>query len=174
MGDVTRHLSRSEWACQCGCGLQDPHPALHMGWQQLVDLVQLEVAKTAHLTISGPCRCIKHNASIPGSSPNSRHTPDTRNGYCRAGDGYVWTWNHDGTKKIRFPLERLRELAQTVPQFASGGIGAYCDAIGPRLHLDVDRPYPARWARLNGHDASLADVLEAAALWEKTNGETWA
>lgn len=150
MGDTTRNFSRAEFACRCGCGFQDPHPILVVSLQQLRDLAGV------CFTITGPCRCTAHNKAVAGAR-NSRHTPDAA-GYCQAADGRL-----DG-----MPLRRQYELAMQVPAFAQGGIGAYVDEGGPRLHLDVRPTGPARWGRLYGTDADMEAVFRKDdALWKE-------
>lgn len=67
MGDLTDNFSRSEFACQCGCGFDKIEPAFVAKLQKLRD-------KIGRIKIISGCRCKKHNKSkaVQGSK-NSRH-----------------------------------------------------------------------------------------------------
>ena len=75
MGDLSKNFSRYEFACQCGCGLDDINPELVDVLQQLRDRFNQPVL------INSACRCHEHNEFvqkqanpnyIPGSS-RSQH-----------------------------------------------------------------------------------------------------
>lgn len=75
MAELFKGFSRSEFACECGCGF---------------DTVDVELAKVLadvreyfhslcpsvkiRVDISGPNRCEKHNATVEGAVPGSSHT----------------------------------------------------------------------------------------------------
>ena len=86
MGDLSRNFDRSEFACRCGCGLDRIDPALIANLQHSRDTTGLTY------TIASGCRCVKHNASTPGSSKISAHLPKTNGavdeqvGTCHAAD----------------------------------------------------------------------------------------
>ncbi|MCQ4370005.1 D-Ala-D-Ala carboxypeptidase family metallohydrolase [Enterobacter asburiae] len=66
MGDLSKHFSRSEFACRCGCGFDRISPEL---------ITVLEDVRThfgAPVKINSGCRCEKHNAKV-GGVPNSQH-----------------------------------------------------------------------------------------------------
>lgn len=66
MGDLTKNLSRHEFACKCGCGFDT------------VDVETLEVIQSVcdhfncKVLITSGCRCEAHNAEV-GGSKNSQH-----------------------------------------------------------------------------------------------------
>lgn len=66
MGDVSNNFSRSEFACQCGCGFMT------------VDIELLKVLETVRshfkkpVKINSACRCEDHNKDI-GGSYGSKH-----------------------------------------------------------------------------------------------------
>lgn len=173
MGNVTKNFDRREWECECGCGMDDPHPALVMSWQQLGDLVEAKHAKRPYIAITGPGRCAKYNRSpkVLGAE-NSHHVPGV-NGYYEAADGHIY-FRIDTERTERLPLRKLYGYARTIAPFAQGGIGVYCDDAGPRIHADVRRTGPARWGVLYDEGAEIEDVLDAADEWEarerKENG----
>lgn len=63
---VSKHFSREEFACKCGCGFA------------VVDVKLLEVLEVVReyfdqpVTITSACRCDNHNKSV-GGSDNSKH-----------------------------------------------------------------------------------------------------
>ena len=62
MGDLSRHFSRAEFACKCGCGFDQPDPALI----ELLETIRISVGGAVRLT-SG-CRCEKHKKAINGAT----------------------------------------------------------------------------------------------------------
>ena len=63
---VSHHFSRSEFACRCGCGFDDFHPAL----LYLLEAVREHFGKP--VVINSACRCPAHNRAV-GGAENSRH-----------------------------------------------------------------------------------------------------
>jgi len=66
MGDLTPHFDRSEFACKCGCGFNQPHPEL---------AARLEGARIllgVDLHVTSGCRCLLQNNQVNGSR-NSLH-----------------------------------------------------------------------------------------------------
>jgi uncharacterized protein YcbK (DUF882 family) len=63
---ISKHFSREEFACKCGCGFA------------VVDVKLLEVLEAVReyfdqpVTITSACRCDNHNKSV-GGSDNSKH-----------------------------------------------------------------------------------------------------
>ncbi len=67
MGDLSRHFSKGEFACRCGCGLAEPA-------ETLIDLLEEIRAITGEpITITSGMRCPAHNAAVGGST-RSAHT----------------------------------------------------------------------------------------------------
>lgn len=117
---MTRNLSRAEFACKCGCGLADPHPALVMTVQAIREDLGLPV------TISSGCRCAKHNAAVGGSAGSFHQPKADFDGYCCAAD-------------IQAPvsLGRLLAAADSLDELERGGIAAYVRDDTAWLHVDV-------------------------------------
>lgn len=117
MGDISPNFSRSEFACQCGCGFDTVD----------VDLIaSLEFIRDYYgkpVYINSGCRCPEHNRFI-GGADNSQHL------YGRAADFVV-----DGI--------HADEVAELLLDAYDGefGIGRY---VG-RTHLDTRSDGPARW-----------------------------
>ena len=66
MGDLSNHFSRSEFACACGCGFDEPVPELiHM-------LESIRACAGGPIRINSGCRCANHNAAV-GGAIHSRH-----------------------------------------------------------------------------------------------------
>lgn len=115
MGDMSPNFSRAEFACKCGCGLDNISPDQVKALQELRDNLGVAI----HI-LSG-CRCLAHNAAV-GGVPNSQHLPD-ENGVCHASDitcRYI-------------PPTQLKGEALKVSAFDNGGIGLYPGFV----HVDV-------------------------------------
>ncbi len=121
MGDLTRNFSRSEFACQgidC-CGNSSPVAmALVDALQQLRDLVGQP------LIVTSGFRCRTHNHNI-GGAENSQHCLGTAADISCPG----------------IDPAKLAALAETIPVFATGGIGIYPAWV----HVDIRSTGPARW-----------------------------
>lgn len=117
VGDLTRNFSRSELDCPC-CGTFIRNDRLLRGLQTLRDLVG------GPIHVNSGTRCWRHNSAV-GGSPKSQHVDGA------AAD----IWAYGATWK------QLAALAETVPEFASGGIGRY-----PKQHfIHVDVGPKRRW-----------------------------
>ena len=66
MGDLSKHFSREEFACNCGCGFDTVDSEL----LKVLETIRTHFNKPIFIT-SG-CRCEEHNASVSGSE-NSQH-----------------------------------------------------------------------------------------------------
>jgi len=132
MGDLTRNLSRHEFACPCGCGVSTVDIALVPAMQECVDDFQVrypEMKVGIHLNSAN--RCPEYNATIEGASATSKHT-----WYC-AVDFYLY----DKLTGTRISDDEIADyLESRYPD--KFGIGRY---IG-RTHFDT-RTDKARWDR---------------------------
>lgn len=142
---ITRNFSRDEFACGCGCGLAEPHPALVIGLQRLRDVLREPV----HV-LSGS-RCAAHNARVGGSRGSFHLAHPTLGGYTCAADISTGA-----------PLVEAFNVAESLEYFGGGGIGVYG---GPRpwIHVDVrgatGQYGPSRWAKVNGVSVGVEDAL---------------
>jgi uncharacterized protein YcbK (DUF882 family) len=117
MGDISKHFSREEFACKCGCGFNTVDIEL------LDVLVEIRTHFDDAVTINSACRCRKHNGSVGGGA-NSQHI------YGRAADITVEGVSPDTVQTY---------LKNLLPgQF---GIGTY-DTF---THIDSRSGVPARW-----------------------------
>lgn len=123
MGDLSKNLSRHEFACTCGCGFDT------------VDAKTVEVIQdvcdnfSCRVNISSGCRCFEYNRlpaseGGPGSSDGSQH-PRGRAGDCHflgVAPDVVWVYVN----------EKYPELY---------GFGLYSWGV----HIDTRTNGPARW-----------------------------
>lgn len=120
MGDLSKHFSRREIECQCGCGFNTIDYETLSVWEE----ARLYFGRPVHINDRGhsACRCLFHNNEI-GSSDTSWHVKG------RAIDGEI-----DGiTSK-----ELYDYFDKKYPN--KYGIGLYATFV----HLDT-RPTKARW-----------------------------
>jgi len=141
MGDLTNNLSRSEFACECGCGFDTVDIELAPIIQGCADhfaaieLYDIRIAITAielydiRIAITGPNRCVTHNASVGGSA-NSQHI------YARAVDFKLF---HRANGMQVDPDRVADYLESKYP--GKYGIGRYHN----RTHFDNRTNGPARW-----------------------------
>ena len=71
MGDLSEHFSKWEFACRCGCGLDNVDPSLI---EMLEDLRADNGGDNGGkpLQIKSGCRCFRHNL-LCGGNPQSEH-----------------------------------------------------------------------------------------------------
>ena len=67
---LTPHVTVSEYACRCGCGL-GTHPE-DVVWDTLWRFEEIRHISGDYPFLLGGCRCINHNKTV-GGSPNSAH-----------------------------------------------------------------------------------------------------
>ena len=125
MGNLTKNLSRSEFACKCGCGFDTADVELVTVLQECVDYF----GDNVRIQITGPNRCVEHNASVGGAS-NSQHI------YARAADFKLFY--RDTGEQIEPDLVAGYFEEKYSDRF---GIGRYTN----RTHLDTRTNGPARW-----------------------------
>lgn len=127
MGDLTKNLSRHEFACRCGCGFDTVDFMLITDLQWLVDIYAAEnPGSKVSVIITGPNRCPTHNTA-EGGAPGSTH-PEAK-----AADFKIYI---DGVQVD--PDDVADRLDKKYPN--SRGIGRYVN----RTHHDV-RVVRARW-----------------------------
>jgi hypothetical protein len=150
MGDISKNLSRWEFACHCGCGLADPHPVLCQGIQFIVD-----ETGASGVTVTSGSRCDRHNSDLVvkvSAGKNSRHKKTEELGNYTAAADCVYR----GAK-----LSTVLDVSLNFPSFANGGIGIYVDNRQDkcnRIHHDVRRGL-ARWGQIDGVSVSYQEAL---------------
>ena len=83
MGDISKHFSRSEFACKCGCGFDAVDAKLLRDLEQVREaLYDPHTEEDYWIRINSGCRCPEYNESI-GGSKKSQHL------YGRAADFVV-------------------------------------------------------------------------------------
>lgn len=60
MGDISKHFSRAEFACKCGCGFDTVDTEL----LKILEAVRVHFDKP--VKINSGCRCEKHNKAVGG------------------------------------------------------------------------------------------------------------
>jgi uncharacterized protein YcbK (DUF882 family) len=62
MGDLSKHFSKAEFACKCGCGFNKISP-------ELIEVLEdLRETKGLPVVVTSGCRCPKHNKAVGGAS----------------------------------------------------------------------------------------------------------
>lgn len=131
MGDISKHFSRAEFACKCGCGLDN----IDLRLMPILEMVRSYNGHTS-LTPSSGCRCLSHNEKVqkennPGYLPfgsQSKHLPDPQEeGMCHAVD-----------VPVDDPVNVYNFLCSLLP--GTYGIGLYPWGI----HVDT-RHMMSRW-----------------------------
>ena len=143
MGDLTKNLSRHEFACHC-CGIDNISLRQVEAVQKLRDLADGPVK-----IISG-CRCPLHNLATGGEAHSEHITTKITQGSAS-----------DVVFSPRMSLAKMYTLALLVKEFKNGGIGLYPQADPPFMHVD-SRGHPARWGKVDGEYCSLETALRKA------------
>lgn len=129
MGDLTKNLSRHEFACECGCGFDTVDIALPGILQHTADHFAAEDEINVRIDITGPNRCKSHNAEV-GGADNSQHV------YARAADFKLFN-RYTGEQ---IDPDRVADfIDEQYPN--SLGLGRYTN----RTHVDTRTNGPARW-----------------------------
>ena len=138
MGDLTKNLSRSEFACECGCGFDTVDFQLPYVLQDVANHFTVVDGMDVRITITGPNRCVNHNEKVQylynhnyiKLSSKSQHL------YGRAVD--VKFFNRRTGEQIDPDL-----VADYLENKYKGkfGIGRYSN----RTHVDTRTNGPARW-----------------------------
>ena len=121
MGDLTKNLSRHEFACDCGCGMDTADHELVVALQAACDRFG------DRITVTGGNRCADHNATIPGATSGSKHQ------YCRAADFKLFK------NGVQVDPEKVAQFFEQ--RYSNFGIGRYSN----RTHVDSRTDGPARW-----------------------------
>ena len=129
MGDLTKNLSRHEFACKCKCGFDTADFELVNALQDCADHFAAVDLTDIRIDITGPNRCAKHNESV-GGAINSQHI------YGRASDFKLF---HRGTGEQVDPDRVADYLDSEYP--GRFGRGRYSN----RTHFDSRTIGPARW-----------------------------
>ncbi len=136
MGDLTKNLSRHEFACKCGCGFDTVDTMLSRILQFTADQFLITKLSTKivgiFITIKSGCRCREHNESV-GGSKNSRHMKGN------AADFKIKYIMDDGTKVQIAPNKIAAYLDKKYP--TEYGIGWY----NGRTHFDTSSSGRRRW-----------------------------
>lgn len=124
MGDISKHISRHEMECNCGCGFSACDKELVEVVEDCLAYFESLAGERLYLTVTGPNRCIDYNRAILSAAKNSMHTK-----------GLAMDFK---ISRVH-PEDVANYLEQKYP--TKYGIGRY---IG-RTHLDVRPGEPKRW-----------------------------
>jgi len=139
MGDLTKNLSRSEFACECGCGFDTADIELVLNiLQDCVDHFSNISGSNVRIQITGPNRCVAHNEKV-----QKQYNPDyvpfsskTQHMYGRAADFKLFI-RANGVQ-----IDPDLVAAYLEKKYPSRfGIGRYSN----RTHADSRSNGPARW-----------------------------
>jgi len=133
---LSPHFTRQELACH-HCGKLVIVPAL------LAALETLRLRAGGPVIVQDGYRCPEHNLQVGGVS-DSQH--------CLGMAADVLICGCD--------LQQMFDLANSVPDFAQGGIGVY---DGGFIHVDI-RNTPARWARVKGQYVGIEQLIRLPQL----------
>lgn len=129
MGNLTKNLSRYEFACRCKCGFDTVDSELVNVLQAACDYFEDRYSEPIKIIISGPNRCVQHNKD-EGGAADSQHI------YARGADHKLF---------LRRSGKQIQpdEVADYYEDVYAGkyGIGRYHN----RTHLDTRTDGPARW-----------------------------
>ena len=126
MGDLSKDFSRWEFACKCGCGLDDINP-------ELVDVLQaLRDWFKRRITVNSGCRCHVHNEAVQKRANSKYISNSSRSQHMRGTAADIAV---DGISAA----EISRHLDVRYP--AKYGIGSY----NTFTHIDVKRGKARRW-----------------------------
>ncbi len=129
MGNLTKNLSRSEFACRCACGFDTVDIELAPIIQDSADHFAAVDLIDVRIDVTGPNRCVDHNKS-EGGAANSQHI------HGRAVDYKLF---NRATGEQIDPDRVADYLDSKYP--GRFGIGRYSN----RTHFDTRSNGPARW-----------------------------
>lgn len=129
MGDLTKNLSRHEFACRCGCGFDTVDFELVEALQGCVDHFAFINSTIIRIDITGPNRCKEHNESINGAS-GSQHI------HGRAADFKLF----DRRTNKQIDPDHVADYLE-LEYSGRFGMGRYSN----RTHIDTRNIGPARW-----------------------------
>ena len=137
MGNLTKNLSRHEFACECECGF-DTVDGQDIVIQDVADHIATEDGIDIRIDITGPNRCIAHNEEV-----QKKHNPS----YVSFSSKSTHIWG----RAADFKLFNRRTGVQIGPDRVADylekkyptqyGIGRYRN----RTHFDTRTNGPARW-----------------------------
>ena len=140
MGDLTKNLSRSEFACECGCGFDTADVELVEMLQDCVDHFSSTSDNGVRIQITGPNRCVEHNEEV-----QKQYNPDyvpysskTQHMYARAADFKLFIRINGDQIDPDLVADYLE--AKYLGRF---GVGRYSN----RTHADSRTNGPARWGK---------------------------
>lgn len=150
MGDISKHISRHETACRCGCGFATADFGLINAIEETCAHFQFQNkhARRVVVHIKSFCRCADHDLSVQRETKGEHWRPSGKpSEHLRGWAADFWleyelNWIDDKTKLRARRVIPADEVADYLELKFPGscGIGRYKN----RTHLDM-RPNPVRW-----------------------------
>ncbi len=139
MGDLTKNLSRKEFACECGCGFDTVDYELVMMIQDAADYFAAKYNSKIVVAVTGGNRCVKHNEVIQKQEVKNYVSFSSKSTHidAKAAD-HKFFYYKDEVKMQIDPVEVYNYYDKKYP--TSKGIGLYSN----RVHVD-SRNVKARW-----------------------------
>lgn len=139
MGDLTKNLSRKEFACECGCGFDTIDYELVLMIQDAADSFAAKYDSKIVVAITGGNRCIKHNEEIQKQEVKNYVPFSSKSTHidAKAAD-HKFFYSVNGVKTQIPPIEVYNYYDKKYP--TSKGVGLYSN----RVHVD-SRAVKARW-----------------------------
>lgn len=132
MGDISKRLSRHEFACKCGCGFDTVDAKLPLALEDAAEHFLTSKFVRVVIHINSGSRCLEHNRK-QGAKDDSQHV------FARACDFWMEGVLENGTRK-KISDDKIADYLTDKYQ-GMWGIGRYTG----RTHLDTRTFGPARW-----------------------------
>lgn len=153
MGNLTRNFSRSEFACDCGCGFDTIDFQTLQAMQDCVDFFAIKYnfpGKKVICIVSGGTRCMRHNTTLRElfNSTNGREGANTamnsQHIYARAVDHKLYVVEINNSKnRVQIDPEEVAEYYERYHPELS--IGRYHN----RTHMDSRSGGAVKWDTRN-------------------------
>lgn len=139
MGDLSKRLSRHEFACKCGCGFSTVDILLVKALEDCADFFEDHIdCKRVIIHINSGCRCQDHDKAIKGKNfdPNKKKSEHL---FGWASDFWMEVEFEDGQRE-KISDDDIADYLEAIYQ-NKFGVGRYVN----RTHFDVRVDGPARW-----------------------------
>lgn len=142
MGDLTKNLSRKEFACECGCGFDTVDYELVMMIQDAADYFAAKYDSKIVVAVTGGNRCVKHNEVIQKQEVKNYVPFSSKSTHmdAKAADHKFFYY----VNEIKTQIDSVEVYDYYDKKYpTSKGVGLYSN----RTHVD-SRAVKARWGGL--------------------------